>query len=75
MAEKKDLKKTPAKGAPTGKSTAKAKGESRASKSTTNTVTATAASKAPAGTKKKKTALPDHDPEPIKKDRFPQIPV
>jgi hypothetical protein len=72
MAEKKDLKKTPAKGAPAGKSTAKAKGESRASKSKTNTVAATAASKAPAGTKKKKTtAKPSSD---AKKTASPKSP-
>ena len=46
MAENKDLKKTPAKGASAGKSTAKSGEKSRGTKS--NTVTATAASKAPA---------------------------
>ncbi|MBO5510097.1 MAG: DNA translocase FtsK 4TM domain-containing protein, partial [Clostridia bacterium] len=46
MAENKDLKKTPAKGASAGKSTAKSGEKSRGTKN--NTVTATAASKAPA---------------------------
>lgn len=46
MAENKDLKKSPAKGASAGKSTAKSGEKSRGTKS--NTVTATAASKAPA---------------------------
>ena len=53
MAENKDLKKTPAKGASDGKSTAKSGEKSRGTKS--NTVTATAASKAPA---KKGSATP-----------------